>query len=105
MMAGAEGFAPGTDTLVRKYNLKDQATALDFASRIFEVTKRHSTFPEIDVVDSEVCIRLTTPEANSLTEKDFERGYLDDFFLPRPLDPSDGRAARGCTRWVGSIAS
>ncbi len=76
----AEGFAPGTDALIRKYNLKDQEAALDFARLICEVAKRHSHFPEIDVVGSEVCIRLTTPEASSLTEKDFEMAVLFDHY-------------------------
>ncbi len=74
----ADGFAPGTEALVRKYNLKDQPAALDFASRVCEVAKRHSHFPEIDIVGNEVCIRLTTPEAGGLTEMDFEMAVLFD---------------------------
>lgn len=75
----ASGFAPGTDALVRKFNLKDKAAALDFARLICEVAKRHSHFPEIDVVGSEVCVRITNPGAG-LTEKDFEMAVLVDHY-------------------------
>ncbi len=72
-----DGFAPGTDAVVRNYNLKDPAAALDFATRIFEVAKRHAHFPELDVVGNVVRIRLTTPNVG-LTEKDFEMAVLFD---------------------------
>ncbi len=76
----ADGFAPGTEAVVRKYNLKDQPAALSFASQICEVAKRHSHFPEIDVVGTEVCVRLTTPEVGALTEMDFEMAVLFDHY-------------------------
>ncbi len=72
-----DGFAPGTDAVVRNYNLKDPPPAVDFASKVFEVAKRHSHFPELDVVGNEVRIRLTTPEVG-LTEMDFEMAVLFD---------------------------
>ncbi len=73
-----DGFAPGTEALFRAYNLKDQPAALDFASQIAEVAKRHSHFPDIEVVGNEVRVRLTTPEVGALTEMDFEMAVLFD---------------------------
>ncbi len=74
----ANGFAPGNEAVVRKYNLKDPPAALDFAIKVCEVAKRHGHYPEIDIVGNEVRVRLTTPEEGALTEKDFEMAVLFD---------------------------
>jgi len=75
--SGGDGFAPGNEAVVRRYNLKDPPAALDFAGQICAVAKRHAHCPEIDVVGNEVCVRLTTPDVG-LTEMDFEMAVLFD---------------------------
>jgi 4a-hydroxytetrahydrobiopterin dehydratase len=66
------GWKIESGELVRTFEFKDFAAALDFVNRVGKLAEQAGHHPDIDIRYNRVRLALVTHSAGGLTEKDFE---------------------------------
>jgi len=69
------------DELVRTFEFKDFAAAIQFVNRVADLAEKSCHHPDIDIRYSRVRLALTTHDASGLTEKDFSLAEQIDLLL------------------------
>ncbi len=65
------GWSIETGKLVKNFQFKDFAAALDFVNRLGAAAEQASHHPDIDIRYNRVRLVLVTHDAGGLTDKDF----------------------------------
>jgi 4a-hydroxytetrahydrobiopterin dehydratase len=69
-LASLEGWGGSSDHLVRRYDWRSFAQAMEFVNEVAAVAEAGRHHPDIDVRYRTVVVRLTTHDAGGVTDRD-----------------------------------
>lgn len=66
------------EAIGRNFHFTDFDESISFVNAVAAISREHDHFPAIDVRVNQVKVRLTTPEADGLTDTDFALAKIFD---------------------------